>query len=277
MGNPKSSLKVLAHLCRGNPFRESPHARQKHYVLVISSYRFAMHEKCKTFPCFQTFLSEVFWQWRAFKYRLRNNLIKWFLCSVKTFFQIFNLSLSDIFRPIMSILVMGNVSKFLHNKTENITHIGNKSGFIPPEFTSFQFVIFAIIFILIALIGLVGNTLVIFIICREKKLRASLMNIILLHLAVADTVNLISCMPDIVSLFIGSWNLGLFMCRLLRFAEIAALYSSLAMQVAVCIERYVYILSYFFRRWDCRGAASSAAMDFLFSTRVEHMPEEKYM
>lgn len=122
----------------------------------------------------------------------------------------------------------------------NATKIDRSFNFnnITEPFPLMENAIFASVFTLIGVIGLIGNSLVIAAIASDAKMRKSAMNILLLNLAIADLSNLIVCIPDIIlNLLQLGWILVPQLCPTLRYLEVCFLYTSLLTQVAVCIER----------------------------------------
>uniref|UniRef100_A0A915DQL5 G-protein coupled receptors family 1 profile domain-containing protein n=1 Tax=Ditylenchus dipsaci TaxID=166011 RepID=A0A915DQL5_9BILA len=83
---------------------------------------------------------------------------------------------------------------------------------------------FGSLFVLLTTIGLIGNTIVIIAIAGDKKMRKSVMNMLLLNLAVADALNLITttvewthtivlgypawCSPACCALLPGIWSVS---------------------------------------------------------------------
>lgn len=97
---------------------------------------------------------------------------------------------------------------------------------------------FTIAFFLVGIIGVVGNVLVIFVIFHDKKMRKSLTNMLIVNLAVADSIILIFGIPEIVQFMLNrGWILGEAMCRIQRTVLVISLYVSVLTLVALCIER----------------------------------------
>lgn len=97
---------------------------------------------------------------------------------------------------------------------------------------------FTIAFFLVGIIGVLGNVLVIFVIFHDKKMRKSLTNMLIVNLAVADSIILIFGIPEIVQFMLNrGWILGEAMCRIQRTVLVISLYVSVLTLVALCIER----------------------------------------
>lgn len=98
--------------------------------------------------------------------------------------------------------------------------------------------ILASLFAAIGLAGVMGNAFVVCAVLGDRDMRSSVTNLFILNLALSDLTILLVCVPDIV-LFIRNrgWELGLDLCRALRFVEVMALYASVMTLVSVCVER----------------------------------------
>ncbi|KAH6938525.1 hypothetical protein HPB50_010271 [Hyalomma asiaticum] len=96
----------------------------------------------------------------------------------------------------------------------------------------------ASLFAAIGITGVLGNAFVVCAVLGDRDMRSSVTNLFILNLALSDLTILLACVPDIV-LFIRNrgWELGLGMCRALRFIEVMALYASVMTLVSVCVER----------------------------------------
>ncbi|XP_063435497.1 neuropeptide receptor 15-like [Mytilus edulis] len=102
---------------------------------------------------------------------------------------------------------------------------------------------FTIAFFLIGIIGIVGNILVIFVIFNDKKMRKSLTNMLIVNLAVADSIIMVFGIPEIVQFMLDrGWILGEAMCKIQRSVLVMSLYVSVLTLVALCIERYIAIV-----------------------------------
>lgn len=97
------------------------------------------------------------------------------------------------------------------------------------------------ILIIIALVALVGNVSVYFIVIRNKKLR-TITNFFILGLAAADILVSIANMPvTAVALFAGKWPLDYMSCLVFGFINMLTLCSSVLSLCNISINRYVMI------------------------------------
>ncbi|CAF3299286.1 unnamed protein product [Rotaria socialis] len=101
------------------------------------------------------------------------------------------------------------------------------------------------LFILIALIGILGNILVIISVQIDTHMRRSLTNRLIVHVACCDLIILLFNIPDIiqfVSSTNGNWILSEIACKLIRSILVLAQYSSVLTMCAVTIERFIGIV-----------------------------------
>uniref|UniRef100_A0A915E7C1 G-protein coupled receptors family 1 profile domain-containing protein n=1 Tax=Ditylenchus dipsaci TaxID=166011 RepID=A0A915E7C1_9BILA len=104
---------------------------------------------------------------------------------------------------------------------------------------------FGSLFVLLTTIGLIGNTIVIIAIAGDKKMRKSVMNMLLLNLAVADALNLITTTVEwthTIVLGYPAWVFPSMLCPLARYLECVFLFTSILTQLTVCVERYIAIV-----------------------------------
>ena len=95
----------------------------------------------------------------------------------------------------------------------------------------------AIVYSIAFLVGVTGNSLVVFATLGDKKSR-SVTTSFLVSLALADLLFLLICVPfDMIKAFTGSWSGGLVMCKLTAFMETLTGMASVLNLTAVSIER----------------------------------------
>uniref|UniRef100_A0A8D2IRT5 G-protein coupled receptors family 1 profile domain-containing protein n=1 Tax=Varanus komodoensis TaxID=61221 RepID=A0A8D2IRT5_VARKO len=88
-------------------------------------------------------------------------------------------------------------------------------------------------------IGVPGNALVVWTICRRMKQR-SLTVILILHLAIADLLVLMT-LPVWIYSFAHTWLFGLVACKALVFLIYCSMYTSIFLITALSLERYVAV------------------------------------
>ena len=101
------------------------------------------------------------------------------------------------------------------------------------------------LFVLIAIIGLLGNILVIISVRVDSRMRRSLTNRLIVHVACCDLIILLLNIPDLiqfVSSTNGNWILSELSCKLIRSILVLAQYASVLTMCAVTIERFIGIV-----------------------------------
>ncbi|XP_010875880.2 chemokine-like receptor 1 [Esox lucius] len=119
---------------------------------------------------------------------------------------------------------------------ENISGIGSVI-FYPPKLFSVE--IMVIINILIALLGLGGNAIVIWI--SWVKMKTSVNTISYLSLAISDFLFCV-CLPfNIVHMATSDWPFGLVMCKLTSSVMFLNMFSSVFLLVLISVERCILV------------------------------------
>jgi len=99
------------------------------------------------------------------------------------------------------------------------------------------------LFILIALIGILGNILVIISVEFDGRMRRSLTNQLIVRVASCDLIILIFNIPDIIQFVSsnnGNWVLNQFACKFIRTTLVLAQYASVLTMCGLTIERLRY-------------------------------------
>lgn len=100
--------------------------------------------------------------------------------------------------------------------------------------------ILTVLFMLIAVIGVLGNLLVIVSVEFDARMRRSLTNRLIVRVASCDLMILVFNIPDIiqfVSSTHGDWVLNELACKLLRTILVLAQYASVLTMCALTVER----------------------------------------
>jgi hypothetical protein len=100
---------------------------------------------------------------------------------------------------------------------DNHTELGS-----PPD-TTYIYVTATLFYVIVFVFGVIGNILVIYVICALKDMRTPT-NIFLLNLCLADLLVLLVCMPSSIIEFHTQelWYLGNFMCECFHSSAISA-------------------------------------------------------
>lgn len=138
-------------------------------------------------------------------------------------------------------------------------------------------VIVPVIFGLIFFLGVVGNTLVIFVIGKVKpgKRSRSTTNIFILNLSIADLSFLIFCVPFHATIYsLPEWIFGAFLCKFGHYFVMVTMLVSIFTLVAMSVDRYIAVvlskksLSIRNRRNALIGVCVMWALSFIFALPV---------
>ncbi|CAF0846650.1 unnamed protein product [Adineta steineri] len=105
--------------------------------------------------------------------------------------------------------------------------------------------ILTFLFFLIAIIGILGNVLVIVSVEFDARMRQSLTNQLIVRVASCDFLILVFNIPDIiqfVSSTNGNWILSEFACKFIRTTLVLAQYASVLTMCALTVERFIGIV-----------------------------------
>ncbi|XP_076441488.1 allatostatin-A receptor-like [Babylonia areolata] len=98
------------------------------------------------------------------------------------------------------------------------------------------------VYSLTLLLGLVGNSLVIFSISYYRRMR-SVTNVFLLSLATADLLLVLVCVPvKAVAFFAFTWDFGEAMCKLVNYTQSFSMVCSILTLTVISIERVVAVV-----------------------------------
>ena len=122
----------------------------------------------------------------------------------------------------------------------------SNSSYRNPYLNSSYSIIFATLIIscycIIFLLGLIGNSLVVFVVCNNKSMQ-SVTNVFITNLAVSDILMCLLCVPFTpISFFMANWPFGKFLCHLVPFSLGVCVYVSTLTSLAIAIDRYFVIV-----------------------------------
>ncbi|VFV21442.1 kiss-1 receptor [Lynx pardinus] len=93
-------------------------------------------------------------------------------------------------------------------------------------------------FVALMLLGLTGNSLVIFVICRHKQMR-TVTNFYIANLAATDVTFLSCCVPFTALLYpLPAWVLGDFMCKFVNYMQQVSVQATCATLTAMSVDRW---------------------------------------
>ncbi|KAG1648506.1 QRFP-like peptide receptor [Nymphon striatum] len=134
-------------------------------------------------------------------------------------------------------------NKSFHNVTNNESLWGDYD--YPNSFTTeelMELIPTTIIYSIIFLIGLIGNSLIIFVIARYRRMR-SISNIFLASLSAADLLLIIACIPvKLARLYSFTWTMGEACCKVVYYIQSLSAICSVLTLTAISIERFYAIV-----------------------------------
>ncbi|XP_075391248.1 kiSS-1 receptor [Tenrec ecaudatus] len=93
-------------------------------------------------------------------------------------------------------------------------------------------------FAALMLLGLAGNSLVIYVVCRDKQMR-TVTNFYIANLAVTDLTFLLCCVPFTALLYpLPAWVLGDFMCKFVNYIQQVSVQATCATLTAMSVDRW---------------------------------------
>lgn len=113
---------------------------------------------------------------------------------------------------------------------------------LDDEGVDLEFYITGLVYGLTFLVGLVGNSLIVYSVAHFKRMK-SLSNVFLASLATADLILVIFCVPvKFAQLFSYSWTFGVFLCKFVHYIQNMCAICSVYTLTAMSIERYYAII-----------------------------------
>uniref|UniRef100_A0A8R1HL72 G_PROTEIN_RECEP_F1_2 domain-containing protein n=1 Tax=Caenorhabditis japonica TaxID=281687 RepID=A0A8R1HL72_CAEJA len=114
----------------------------------------------------------------------------------------------------------------------------------------------AVTFFIIFLLSVIGNSLVLIVIIKQRAMR-SITNIYLMNLAASDMMLSVVCMPPtLVSMVMNCWMFGNYMCKILAYLQPVVVTASAYTLAVIAFERYFAICKPLHSRiWQTRSHA----------------------
>lgn len=98
-----------------------------------------------------------------------------------------------------------------------------------------------IFFGIIAITGLIGNSLVVYVVLNNHQMRSTT-NTLLVNLASADLLFIVFCVPfTAVDYMLAEWPFGLVWCKVVQYLIIVMAYVSIYTLVLISFERYLAV------------------------------------
>lgn len=97
-------------------------------------------------------------------------------------------------------------------------------------------------YVIIFIVGVIGNTLVCLVVCRQRKMK-NVTNYFIFNLAVSDLSVLLICIPfDFGEIVTETFPYGAFMCRLIYPLQTLATTASVGTLVAISLNRFMAVV-----------------------------------
>ncbi|KAI4876901.1 hypothetical protein NFI96_008614 [Prochilodus magdalenae] len=101
--------------------------------------------------------------------------------------------------------------------------------------------IIAVIYLFVFILGLTGNTLVIFVVLRYAKMK-TVTNMYILNLAVADELYILGLPFQTTHNLLNYWPFGSFLCRVILWADTISQFTSTFCLTVMSIDRYMAVV-----------------------------------
>lgn len=101
---------------------------------------------------------------------------------------------------------------------------------------------FSIFYLAIFIVGIIGNVLVCYVVCRNKAMH-TVTNFFITNLALSDILLCILAVPFTpLYTFLGQWIFGNLLCHLVPFAQGVSIYISTLTLTSIAMDRYIVII-----------------------------------
>lgn len=125
--------------------------------------------------------------------------------------------------------------------TDNLTGDSSNDGLNNMPKDSFYY-IRLVCYVIIFIVGVVGNILVCLVVCRQRKMK-NVTNYFIFNLAVSDLFVLLICIPfDFGEIVTGNFPYGAVMCRLIYPLQTMAATASVGTLVAISLNRFMAVV-----------------------------------
>lgn len=101
----------------------------------------------------------------------------------------------------------------------------------------------SLLFFVICVVGICGNSFVVCAVVCNKKMRTSMTNLLITNLAFADLLIMVFGIPETILFMLDQgWLFNRTACKVNRYVMVTSLYGSVLTLIALCVERYVAII-----------------------------------
>jgi neuropeptide Y receptor len=124
----------------------------------------------------------------------------------------------------------------------NTSHSGLAGDTSANEHSRLKIAILGTLYTLIFIIGITGNSLVVYVVCAKKSMQ-SVTNLFIMNLGLSDILMCLLAVPFTpIAFFLESWVLGKFLCHLVSYSTGISVYVSTLTSLAIAIDRYFVIV-----------------------------------
>jgi len=103
-------------------------------------------------------------------------------------------------------------------------------------------VIVPVLFGVVAVLGAIGNALVIIVVITNKQMRSTT-NVLILNLAFADLLFIIFCIPFTATDYVyNEWRFGLILCQAVQYLIYVTTYVSIYTLILMSIDRFLAVV-----------------------------------
>ncbi|XP_015916626.1 allatostatin-A receptor [Parasteatoda tepidariorum] len=132
------------------------------------------------------------------------------------------------------------------NFSTNLTLCINSTDItIRADISSLEYIIsivVPILFGIIVVVGLIGNTLVVLVVACNPQMRSTT-NVLIINLAVADLLFILFCVPfTAFDYAVPSWPFGEVWCRVVQYLVIVCAYASIYTLVLMSLDRFLAVV-----------------------------------
>lgn len=125
--------------------------------------------------------------------------------------------------------------------------------------------VFCVIYTVIFVLGMFGNLLTIYVVCRNRDMQ-TVTNFFIANLALSDILLCTLSVPFTpLYTFIGQWVFGMVMCHIVAFAQGTSVYVSTLTLTSIAIDRFFVIIYPFRQRMKIRTCFSIIFATWLVS------------
>ncbi|XP_075152797.1 SIFamide receptor [Haematobia irritans] len=150
----------------------------------------------------------------------------------------------------------------ISSMSSTMNNANNESAYWELEASDFDFlyrhslamtIVYCIAYVIVFLVGLVGNSFVIAVVLRMRNMR-TVTNYFIVNLAIADILVIVFCLPaTLMSNIFVPWILGWLMCKTVPYIQGVSVAASVYSLIAVSLDRFIAIW------WPLRQLSKSRA------------------